>query len=240
VVISYTQILRGAILMPTILFDFDSTIINCESLEKILISSLKEKPDLLHKIREITEEGIRGQRSFEYSLESRLKIAAPSFSQVMDFGKTAYKYLTYGMLQLFHELHESQIDLWIISGGVLESLLDVGNRLGVPENQIRGVKFLWDEKGEFAAIDKKCLFYRSKVEGCKSLVHDWSPPTIAIGDAMSDYRLYSQGLVQYFIAYTEHVRCTEVLNEKNVLEAKNTSEVRDILKGILNGKIIVR
>jgi phosphoserine phosphatase len=218
--------------MPTIVFDFDSTIISCESLEIILERRARKNPQVQNEIKQITESGIRGKISFSESLQKRLALASPSKEDAMDFGSTAFQWLTFGMEELIAELRSWKLDIWIVSGGIIESLIPLGSRLKIPRDHIHGVKLLWDEKGNFCGIDESIPFCRSKVEGCRSLTKKWQSPTIAVGDAMSDFRLFEEGIVEHFIAYTEHFQCKEVL-EKGVKEAKNASNLKSRLREII-------
>lgn len=218
----------------TVIFDFDSTLISCESLEYILSRQQSLDSARKEEIRKITQQGINGQIAFSDSLRKRLEIAAPSLSEVVQFGQHADRWLTPGMAELILRLQERRIDVWIISGAILETLLPLGRKLGIPEERIRGVQLLWNGRGEFAGIDESVPFCRSKVEGCHQLASSWTRPKVAVGDSMSDYRLYSEGLADDFVAFTQHYKCREVL-ENPVKEAADVQELTDMLWGILNG-----
>lgn len=220
--------------MATVVLDFDSTVISCESLEIILEQKLAGQAALQERVRQITELGIRGSIPFEESLRNRLSIAAPEKKEVEAFGQQAHRFLTSGMQEMVDRLALAKTAVWIVSGGIIESLLPLGRMLKIPEKRIHGVRLLWGEGGKYLGIDQRVAFCRSKVEGCRPFAREWLPPRVAIGDAMSDFRLYEAGLVDHFIAYTEHFRCDEVLN-KGVRAAKNCVELEEILTGILNG-----
>jgi len=218
--------------MPTVVFDFDSTLISCESLEKILEKKLDDQPDKTDKIRRITKEGIRGKIPFSESLAQRLKIAAPSRQDAIEFGKEAYRWLTKGVEELILSLKAQGVDIWVVSGGIQESLVPLGKKLQLPEGHIQGVKLLWDEEGKFLGIDDADPFSRSKLEGVRKLAKNWSAPKIVVGDTMSDYLLYQEGIVEHFILFTQHFRCQEVL-DKGAQEAQNISQLEQIIQRML-------
>lgn len=220
--------------MATIIFDFDSTIISCESLELILEQTVSQSPKLQERIKRLTLEGMRGEISFADSLARRLAIAEPTREQVLAFGKSAHQFLTLGMEELIKDLHARCIDVWIVSGGIIESVLPLGKRLEIPRNQIQAVKLIWGDNGALERVDETVSFCRSKVEGATPFKKNWESPTVAVGDSMSDYRLFEEGIVEHFIAFTEHFRCEEVL-VKGVPEAKNARELKSIIKGIIDG-----
>jgi HAD superfamily phosphoserine phosphatase-like hydrolase len=225
--------------MATIIFDFDSTIIACESLEILLEKQTAKNSTIHEKIKQITQDGMRGKISFEKSLALRLSMVAPTRQQVVDFGNTAYLWLTLGMEELIQSLHAAFHDVWVVSGGILESVIPLCVKLNIAKERVLAVKLLWDEKGEFKGIDETIPFCRSKVEGCRPLAKFWNSPVIGVGDAMSDYRLFEKGIVEHFIAYSEHFRCDEVL-EKGVPEAKNALELKKMIEEIINDEVVIR
>ena len=214
--------------MSTVVFDFDSTIISCESLEVILENNLRASPEKAERIREITEQGIRGALPFGESLRLRLSIASPTRSQVEEFGKKALEWVTPGVEELISELLESKAEVWIVSGGLRESLLPVAKKLQVPENRVLGVSLKWGEDGSFAGIDPDNPFSRSKWEGVKRHIDGWRRPIIAVGDAMSDYLLYEKGLVDRFILFTQYFRCEELV-KKHPVEAATMEDVKALI-----------
>lgn len=214
--------------MFTVIFDFDSTLIACESLEMILDRKLREAPEIGASIRRITEQGLRGALPFADSLRMRLALASPSQNEVEEFGKEAVRWITPGMESLVRELQHMGAQVWIVSGGVWESLLPVAEKLHIPQENVLGVKLLWNEDRSFAGIDPHDPFSRSKWEGGERYRHLWHKPVIAVGDAMSDYLLYEKGLVDRFILFTRHFRCDELL-QKGVLQAESAAEVKTLI-----------
>ena len=223
--------------MATVIFDFDSTLISRESLEEILGKNLVDQPEKRVKIREITEEGIRGKISFAESLAQRLTLAAPTKQEAVEFGESACRWLTQGVASLIDDLHKEGVDIWIVSGGIQESLNPIGEKLGIPENQVHGVKLRWDNEGRFSGMNPSDPFSQSKVMGVMSLPRNWSSPVIAVGDAMSDYRLFERKVVDHFILFTEHFKCREVL-DKGVQEAKDVIQLRQLIQRIIKDHAI--
>lgn len=218
--------------MATIVFDFDSTLVTCESLELILERRVRGQPELMEEICKITEAGIRGKIPFSESLAKRLAIVSPSREDVQSVGEALLDMLTPGMEGLIQGFHQKNIDVWIVSGGVYESLIPVGQRLGIDISKIFGVKLLWNSKGKFRGIDTDDPFSRSKVEGVRGIIDRMGSPKIAVGDAMSDYRLFKEGLVEHFILYTETLACQEII-ELGVDQAKQVAELEEMIHAIV-------
>ncbi len=217
--------------MATIIFDFDSTLIDCESLEEILKNRVD--PERLKKIQEITNEGMSGTLDFSLSLEKRLEFAQIKLEDCQNFGHQAIHHLTQGMEQLIVNLRKSSIPVWIISGAIDEVLFPTANYLQIPLQQVAGVPLKWSVNGEYQGIDKTNLFSRSKWEGAKQFRSQWTSPIIAVGDSVTDFHLYEKGLVDYFIAFTQHVR-RPALIQKQVIEASNVLILQQVMENLLN------
>lgn len=153
--------------MGTVVFDFDSTLIQVESLEEILAARCSEKPGLEHQIRAITNKGMAGEISFAQSLQQRLTLAAPRLVDVQQFGKTAFETLTPGMADLVKALILQNHEVHIVSGGLYEAILPLASSLGIPSSQVHAVRLKWNPAGEFDGIDPSDLFSIAKTEGVK-------------------------------------------------------------------------
>jgi HAD superfamily phosphoserine phosphatase-like hydrolase len=218
--------------VATVLFDFDSTLIDCESLEAILEPALRARPDLRAAIRAITDAGMEGRLPFAESLRRRLELAAPTLANVLAFAGTAHRRLTAGMEAVIAGLAARGADVWIVSGAVREALLPLGRRLGLPEGRILGARLRWNDDGSLLGVDEADGFGRSKVEGVRQLGPRWPAPRIGVGDGMSDYALLEAGLVDRFVAFTGVVRRAPVV-ATGAPEARNARELADLLDNLL-------
>lgn len=220
--------------MATVVFDFDSTLITCESLEEILKSKNLNAEQVL-RLTEITGQGMSGEISFLSSLEQRLDLASVSKKDFKAFGESAWKFLTPGMHELVQDLMNRSVQVWVISGALREVLLPIGKKIGIPEKQLLGIDLIWNDEGRYTGIDASKPINRSKWEGVREDAQGWSKPRIAIGDSITDYSLYEHGAVDHFIAFTQYVRRKAVL-DKGVPEAKTVEELREIINEFIYGK----
>ncbi len=218
--------------MATVIFDFDSTLVSCESLEWILKEQLEGRPEIKEQIHEITQEGLNGTIPFSESLAKRLELAQPHRDNVVAFGHKALEMITVGMPELLEKLRSAGNDVWVVSGGLYESLLPVCGRLGIDEEHVMAVKLLWSSQGDFLGIDPNDALSRSKAEGVASASPGWSRPRIIVGDAMSDYRVYEQGIVDEFVLYTEHIECSDIA-AFGVKKSKNVEELEEVLDAVI-------
>lgn len=214
--------------MATVVFDFDSTLVGCESLEEIVAEALATDPSTAERYRRITEEGMSGGWSFHDSLRARLELAAPTLDRVRTFGAGAGAHWTEGMPELVRELHDGGHQVWIVSGAPIEVLLAAGAGLSIAPSRIRGVRLRWDASGAFVSVDPADPFSISKVEGLAGATESWPRPRIMVGDGRTDRAVFEGGLVDVFIPFTLHVRRTEILSD-DIPEARTVAELREIL-----------
>ena len=213
-----------------IIFDFDSTVIRFESLELIMKNLLEGNKQKIQQIKALTNAGMNGEISFRESLESRLKVAAPSRQALKKFvAHYCPQALTSGILQLIQKLYAEGIKIWIISGGFTEIILPFSEVLNIPMSRVYAVNLNWDENGKFKSLNNDNGFCDSKVIGVKKIQDKFVGKTLIVGDGFTDYELFtSGGIADEFIAYTEHVARYKVL-KLSLLCAKNTKELSQLI-----------
>ncbi len=222
--------------MATFIFDYDSTIITCESLEEILFEHISETSKESNSIKELTRRGMEGEISFQDSLKGRLEICSPNHSQLIDYGNKAYKDLTVGMDDLILNLNKKH-ECWILSGGLQEAIIPLGTSLHIPIERIKGVSLLWDEKGDFKGINESDPFSHSKLKGAKTLSDKWKKPVIGIGDGMTDFSLYEAGYLDYFIAFTMNVTRHNLVQQEGIMIANDIIALRSCIEEILGESV---
>ena len=211
--------------MPTVCFDFDSTLIDRESLDEILAIRLGADEEAAARVKEITDRGMEGEFSFRESMERRLAIAKPTRQDAEAFGEAAIGHLTPGMADLVRDL---DAEVWIVSGGIEEALLPAARMLGIPAERVLGTVVEWGPDGGFARL----LRCGPKAEAVGEVCGNWSRPRIAVGDGMSDYALLEAGCVDRFIAFTQHVRRRKVA-ATGAPAAADVSELKYLLEQLL-------
>lgn len=217
----------------TVIFDFDSTLIQQESLELILAKSTHNNPEKMDAIAELTEQGMNCQIDFASSLSQRLAIAKPCKQDVVAFAKSAPYLISLGMQELIEQLNTHHVDLWVLSGGLSEAIQPICIQLGFRATQIYGVDLLWDQKGQCVGPDPKCLMADSKLKASQTLKTKWHSPSIMIGDGMTDYELYQEECVNEFIGFTANVK-RQTLIETGARQAESINSLKAQLEQILN------
>jgi HAD superfamily phosphoserine phosphatase-like hydrolase len=199
----------------TLILDFDSTLITRESLEELLA---RARPDRADEIRAITAAGMEGTIPFRESMEKRLSIARPSRTEVEALGREALGWLTPGMEGVPGAV---DADLWLVSGGLTEALLPVAARLGIPRERILATEARWSPEGELLGIEAL-----DKPEQIRRHVARMPRPRVLVGDGMTDYEPFREGLVDRFIAFTGNIRRASVI----ATGAPEATSVPDLLR----------
>ena len=191
----------------TVVFDFDSTLIACESLDELLAELLSGRPEDADRVRAITVEGMEGRLTYCESLEQRLAIARPTTTQLTAFGERLPQHITPGMRELVAGLGDRT---WIVSGALEEVIWPSAAILGIPRERVLA-----------SSLGRGC---QEKHELVAAVAPGWPAPRVAVGDGMSDYGLLEAGLVDHFIAFTQHVRRAPVV-ATGVPEARSVREL---------------
>jgi len=193
--------------MGTVIFDFDSTLIDCESLEEIL----KSKGVSKDKFESITKKGMEGKIPFVESLKMRLALAPLTLDDFKSFGIKAIDHMTQGIDKLIDDLQQKGVEVWIISGSFKEAILPLADKLKIPKNQILALDF-------FGPYEDK----QDQARGIK-----WNRPVIIVGDGMTDYELVRANMADRFIVFTRHIKRDAVVEKGE--EAKTVEELRVLL-----------
>ena len=221
--------------MPTVIFDADSTIFTIETLDQLSVPILKSNPDKLAKIHELTNLGMQGKINFHQSLKRRLDILQLNKADIPPFASTLNNYITQGFKELVQDLKARNIDLWVLSGGLLEVIQPVLLSIGFDKDKIHGSGVNWDKNGNYISLSDNYPLNYSKAEALKisNWHNQWDRPRIMIGDGFTDLKLYQEKMVDNMIVYTEHAARDNVIASAPY-RAHNILELKQVLDKLLN------
>jgi D-3-phosphoglycerate dehydrogenase len=223
---------RGEGAVGTLILDFDSTLITRESLEELLA---RARPDLAGEVREITAAGMDGRISFRESLERRLSLVRPSRAEVEALGREAVLWITPGIEGAWGAVagqgrgpvegadggagagqgggagarEGGSIEgprVWIVSGGLAEAVLPVAAHLKIPPERVLATRARWSPTGDLLGLE-----VHDKPEQIRRHAAKMPKPRILVGDGMTDYEPFREGVVDHFIAFTANVRRPAVI-----------------------------
>ena len=213
-----------------LIFDLDSTLLNCESLEKAMEIALRdfsenEKRAALREIEKLTNAGMNGEISPLESLRARLKIAKIGEQNLRDFAENLQKNILPETQNLISKCRAAGAEIFIVSGAPEIFVFRVAEILQIPCENCRGVifEFLPNDDLNFSKIaaDKISLF--------ESLNLSRDQKIVGIGDGATDLQLFERKLVDDFIAFTKFARRENVIRAAPKV-AKNENELWNILE----------
>lgn len=190
------------------IIDFDSTFVQTETLEELANVVLKNnynKKEVLQKIRNITNQGMEGQLSFEKSLQRRLRLIKGTRQDIKTVVRIFKRKITQSIKrnkQFFKKYYDQ---IYIVSGGFKECIIPVVEPFSIAPNHILANSFKFNGEGQITGYDKNNPL--SNNNGKAIAVKKLKLPGIiyAIGDGYTDYQIKQLGAAKYFIAFTENV-----------------------------------
>lgn len=193
--------------MLNLVFDFDSTLVRDEGLDLLFERSLARLPDRAERVerfREITDRGMAGQISYADSLAARLALLEADRPLVQATGRALADRISPSLVSRADFFRGGLHRILVVSGGFVELIEPVADRLGIPRHEIHAQRFRFDAQGRIAGIDPDTPLARGgKVEAVRRLALD-PERTWVVGDGATDLELRDEGLARTFVAYTEN------------------------------------
>jgi len=210
------------------IFDFDSTLIKQESLDKLILSMSSQ--NIKEKISDITNKGINNEISFTESLQKRINILTKfdiTIDDIIRFAKTSIT-LSKSIKQNINFFKKNQNNIYIISGGFSKVIKPVAEKLFIHESHVFANNFTFKNN---IITDFNTNNLASKDNGKSQIIENLNlqHPIVMIGDGFSDYKTKQSGQVDYFIAYTENIAREKTLQYSKYI-AKNFTELQEIIK----------
>ena len=123
-----------------IVFDFDSTLSTIEG-----IDVLADQAGVGEEVSELTQRAMDGSAKLERVYEKRLAAIRPTRGQIRALKEQYRKHLTEDARALVGALQSLGHEVYIVSGGLIEPIIDIGAALGVPFGNIKAVEIQYDE-----------------------------------------------------------------------------------------------
>jgi D-3-phosphoglycerate dehydrogenase len=117
----------------SIIFDFDSTVVDCETLDlvsEVVLAERSDKDEVLAEVKRITALGMEGAIPFGESLARRMALIAPTRAAVADVASRMLEHITPSFLAHKDFLAQRRDSIYIVSGGFDEIIAPVADALG--------------------------------------------------------------------------------------------------------------
>ena len=195
-------------------FDFDSTLVQVESLPELARISLRHHPERAERLREverITELTATGQMSMAEGIALRIELSSAHRKHVDSLIRMLKRSLTPSVKRNrpFFKNYRNQI--YVLSNGFQEFIGPVMETLGLNSHHLFANSLLFDERGYVVGFDSRnpLVHQDGKVRVLRSL--QLVGECLVIGDGFSDVQIKEAGLATRFYAFTENVRRESVV-----------------------------
>lgn len=201
--------------MKYFIIDFDSTLIQAETLDEIAAVALQDNPhkeDILRKVKDITALGMEGKLKFDESLKKRLELLAFDKKIVEKVAKNLEKKISPSFLRNKAFFKEYKKQIYVVSGGFREMIMPIARKFGLSDSQVLANDFRYDKTGRVTGVDVKNPLSQSggKAKAVANL--GLKGELFVIGDGMTDWEIKdrlkgegARGKDIKFIAFTENV-----------------------------------
>jgi D-3-phosphoglycerate dehydrogenase / 2-oxoglutarate reductase len=193
-------------MIPTLLFDFDSTLVDAEGLDELFARSVSRAPDGRERVarfRAITDRGMAGEISYEDSLRERIGLLDAPRGMVEELAAELVERIAPSVRRNAEFFRRHSGTIWVVSGGFAELILPASRAIGIPDDRVVAHRFRWGAGDRVAGLDPRTpMAVGGKVGAVEAL--GLRGQVWAVGDGVTDLELRERGLAQRFVAYTEH------------------------------------
>lgn len=159
-----------------IIFDCDSTLTTIEGIDE-----LARWQGRVDEVAELTSRAMNGDVPLEAVYGERLDLLKPTREQLRQLGQFYRQHLLPGADQVIAALQAAGRQVFIVSGGLAEAVVDFGAALNVPADHVHAVGMAYDElSGRWWEGWKHP---RGQNPGERYLAHDGGPLTAGGGKA---------------------------------------------------------
>lgn len=199
---------------PTLIFDFDSTLVRIETLEALADIALKDHPnaaEIRAEVAALTDQAMAGEVPFGEALRRRLALLPLTREHVDALAATILDEGTPSVRRNLRFFQENAGRILILSGGFREIIAPVAERLGVAPEHVFCNDLTYDDEGRVTGVDDTNPLSQAdgKPRVIRSLKLDG--PVVMIGDGWTDAEVKLAGAADRFYAYTEIVRRERVV-----------------------------
>ena len=206
---------------PVYIFDFDSTLIQLESLEELAYIALANHPERsarMASLEHITKQGMAGEMPFDESINKRLKLFQAHKSDVDKLINHLNTSWTTSVLEHEQWFKDNKDDIYVVSGGFSDYIVPLANKIGISKNHVFANRFTYDNDSTITGLDTSSPLSQpqGKVKQVQRL--KFQRPVIMVGDGYTDYEVRKHGHADEFWAFTENISRPQVTEVADRIE----------------------
>ncbi len=208
--------------LPTLLIDFDSTLVGFETLEALAEVALAGHPEAEGRrvdIARLTDEAMDGRLDFHEALIRRLELIEADRSHVQAVADRAIAGLAPSVARNLEALRRHAEQIWIVSAGFKDVIAPVAEVMGLDPSHILANDLIYDTEGRVSGADSDnpLAWEDGKLSAVQAL--GLTGPVVMIGDGWGDWRVREAGLADRFWAFTEIVARPRVVERADGVAA---------------------
>lgn len=168
-------------------FDCDSTLSKIEGIDE-----LARRVGLGEKLAKLTDAAMNGEVALEDIYGKRLELIKPNRAAIEWLAEFYISEFVDGVQTVFSQLQKRNIEIHIISGGLLPAILPLAKLLNVPDKNVHAVDVYFAENGDYVnyELDSPLAKNGGKAQVVKSLN---AKNLVMIGDGKTDLEVQQAG-----------------------------------------------
>lgn len=194
---------------PTLIFDFDSTLVRVETLEALADICLDGRADAAEvrgRIAALTDQAMNGEIGFGDALRQRLALLPLRREHVQALAERILDEGTPSVRRNLRFFNENAGNIYILSGGFREIIAPIAERLQVSPERVLCNDLIYDADGRVAGVDDANPL--SHADGKPKVIKalGLEGPVVMVGDGWNDAEVKLAGAADRFYAFTEIAR----------------------------------
>ena len=194
---------------PTLIFDFDSTLVRVETLEVLADICMEGRADAAEvrgRIAALTDQAMNGEIGFGDALRQRLALLPLRREHVQALAERILDEGTPSVRRNLRFFNENAGNIYILSGGFREIIAPIAERLQVSPERVLCNDLIYDADGRVAGVDDANPL--SHADGKPKVIKalGLEGPVVMVGDGWNDAEVKLAGAADRFYAFTEIAR----------------------------------
>lgn len=212
---------------PTLILDFDSTLVDFETLEALADIALEGHADaaaIRAEIGDLTDRAMAGDLPFGEALTRRLALLPLTRDHVQALAARAADHLTPSVRRNLDALRAEGDRVVILSGGFRDIIAPVAELMGVAPERVLANDLIYDAEGRVTGVEDANPL--AHADGKPAVIHGLklTGRVVMVGDGWNDAEVKLAGAADVFYAFTEIVRRPTVVEAADA-EAASLDEV---------------
>lgn len=198
----------------TFIIDFDSTFINCETLDtlaSIIYQDSEELPKISAMIANATNACMAGEVGIHESLVSRVKILKIQKQHVLAAVDLLRQQITTSFVRNRAFIEDNAKDIFIFSGGFSEIIIPIVAEFHIPSSNVYANRFIYSDN-KIIGIDESCLLAHNNGKAKQLENLQRADNVYVIGDGVTDAEIKNAHAHVTFYLFTENVFRKNLVN----------------------------